>query len=154
MLAIGHRAPEFTLPTDSGGEVSLTTLLNRGPLLLCFLPSRLPPSAARGMAALAPTLREAGLQIACISQQPAARLRRVHRQPFPGPILSDVGKAVIHMYEAAGAAGIGVRRASYLIDPGRVIRGTACSAFRSSPHARLVRQSRELLTKAIANDRR
>jgi peroxiredoxin Q/BCP len=151
MLSIGHRAPEFTLPSSSGGEISLTTLLNRGPLLLCFLPSRLLPGAVRGLAALEPALREAGLQIACVSQRPVGHSRL---RPLAGPMLSDVGKAVIHMYEVAGPAGLGVRRASYLIDPGRIIRGAARSTYRTSPHVRLVRRSRELLTSAIANHMR
>jgi len=149
MLAIGHRAPEFTLPADDGGEVSLTTLLNRGPLLLCFLPAPLVTSAvraARDIAALQPQLQQAGLQVACISQRPLARYRRArHRQRLPSCLLSDAGKDVIQMYEVAGPAGIGVRRASFLIDSGRIIRGTARSAFRNLPHARLIRQARALL---------
>ena len=32
MLALGTRAPEFTLPDQDGRNVSLTTLLNYGPL--------------------------------------------------------------------------------------------------------------------------
>ena len=149
MLEIGHRAPEFTLPADDGSEISLTTLLNRGPLLLCFLPT--PPAtsaarAARGIAALQPQLQRAGLQVACISQRPLARYRRAqHRHPLSFPLLSDAGKDVIQMYEVAGPAGIGVHRASFLIDCGRIIRGSARSAFRGSPHARLVRQARALL---------
>src|SRR5690349_12188217 len=34
MLAVGARAPEFTLPDQDGRDVSLTSLLNRGPLVL------------------------------------------------------------------------------------------------------------------------
>ncbi len=36
MLAIGSRAPEFTLPDQDDRTISLSTLLNRGPLILYF----------------------------------------------------------------------------------------------------------------------
>jgi peroxiredoxin Q/BCP len=36
MLAIGSRAPEFTLPDHDDRTVSLSTLLSRGPLILYF----------------------------------------------------------------------------------------------------------------------
>ena len=43
MLAIGSRAPEFTLPDQDDRNVSLTTLLNRGPLILYFYPADFTP---------------------------------------------------------------------------------------------------------------
>jgi peroxiredoxin len=36
MLAVGSRAPEFTLPDQDGRDISLTTLLHAGPLILYF----------------------------------------------------------------------------------------------------------------------
>ena len=39
MLAMGGRAPEFTLPDQDGHSVSLTTLLRHGPLILYFYPA-------------------------------------------------------------------------------------------------------------------
>jgi peroxiredoxin Q/BCP len=43
MLALGTRAPEFTLPDQDGRNVSLTTLLNSGPLILYFYPADFTP---------------------------------------------------------------------------------------------------------------
>ena len=39
MLAIGERAPEFTLPDQDGRSLSLSTLLRDGPLILYFYPA-------------------------------------------------------------------------------------------------------------------
>jgi cytochrome oxidase Cu insertion factor (SCO1/SenC/PrrC family) len=35
-LAVGDTAPDFTLPEAAGAEVSLSTLLEQGPVLLYF----------------------------------------------------------------------------------------------------------------------
>jgi peroxiredoxin len=39
MLALGARAPEFTLPNQDDQSVSLSTLLRNGPLILYFYPA-------------------------------------------------------------------------------------------------------------------
>src|SRR5579871_2809890 len=39
MLAMGGRAPEFTLPDQDEQSVSLSTLLRHGPLILYFYPA-------------------------------------------------------------------------------------------------------------------
>ncbi|MDH3276141.1 MAG: redoxin domain-containing protein, partial [Gammaproteobacteria bacterium] len=43
MLKIGSRAPEFVLQSDSGAEMSLTDLLDDGPLILYFYPADFTP---------------------------------------------------------------------------------------------------------------
>ena len=43
MLAVGSRAPEFTLEDQDGQETSLTDFLNRGRLLLYFYPADFTP---------------------------------------------------------------------------------------------------------------
>ena len=43
MLAVGARAPEFTLPDQDGRDTSLTSLLNHGPLVLFFYPADFTP---------------------------------------------------------------------------------------------------------------
>src|ERR1700721_4725297 len=35
-LQVGQKAPDFTLPNATGGEVSLSSLLKKGPLVLSF----------------------------------------------------------------------------------------------------------------------
>jgi len=47
MLAIGSRAPEFTLPDQDDRTVSLSTMLNRGPLILYFYPADFTPGCTR-----------------------------------------------------------------------------------------------------------
>ena len=148
MLAVGARAPEFTLPDQDGRDTSLTTLLNHGPLVLFFYPADFTPGCTKEvcmMRDLHSELAARGLSVAGISPQGAAshqNFRAKHNLPFK--LLSDAGKAVIAMYEVRGPLGIGVRRATYLIDPSRHIRDAVLADFRISRHEDFVRRAMAL----------
>jgi peroxiredoxin len=45
------------------------------------------------------------------------------------------------MYEVNGPLGLGVRRATYLIDPARHIRGAVLADFRISQHEDFIRKA-------------
>jgi peroxiredoxin Q/BCP len=144
MLAVGARAPEFTLPDQDGRDTSLTTLLNRGPLVLFFYPADFTPGCTKEVCMLRDLHSELvsrGLNVAGISPQGAQShrgFRAKHNLPFT--LLSDAHKAVIRMYEVAGPLGFGVRRATYLIDPSRHIRDAILADFRISRHEDFVRR--------------
>jgi peroxiredoxin Q/BCP len=145
MLAIGGRAPEFTLPDQDERNVSLSTLLRDGPLILYFYPADFTPGCTREACALRDLhgdILQAGLDIAGVSpQEPATHraFREKYRLPFT--LLSDVEKSVIRMYEVRGPLGFGVRRATYLIDQARYIRGAVLADFRIAEHEEFVRKA-------------
>ncbi len=37
-IKVGDRAPDFTLPDTEGGQVTLSRLLEKGPVILFFFP--------------------------------------------------------------------------------------------------------------------
>jgi peroxiredoxin Q/BCP len=158
VLEIGTHAPEFTLPSHDGTEVSLSTLLNRGPLLLYFYVADFAPHCVRHAEAIgriAPQLQRDGLVVAGISSQSPAshgRFRRSFR--LPQTLLADEDKAVIHMYDVSGALGLLVRRVSYLIDQGRIIRGALLADFRISSHTHFMLEARPRLDAIAAQLRR
>ena len=145
MLAIGSRAPEFTLPDQDDRSVSLTTLLNRGPLVLYFYPADFTPGCTREACMLRDMHAEisnAGLSVAGISPQAPERhteFREKYKLPFT--LLADVEKFVIKMYDVNGPLGLGVRRVTYLIDQARVIRAAVKADFRISQHEDFVRKA-------------
>jgi len=145
MLAMGARAPEFTLPDQDGQSVSLSTLLGHGPLILYFYPADFTPGCTREACALRDLhdeILKAGLTVAGVSpQDPASHraFREKHRLPFT--LLSDVDKFVIRMYEVRGPLGFGVRRGTYLIDQARYIRGAVLADFRIAEHEDFVRKA-------------
>jgi len=145
MLAMGARAPEFTLPDQDEHNVSLSTLLRHGPLILYFYPADFTPGCTREACALRDLHGEilrSGLDVAGVSpQDPASHraFREKHQLPFT--LLSDVDKSVIRMYEVRGPLGFGVCRATYLIDQARYIRGAVLADFRIAQHADFVRRA-------------
>ena len=143
MLTVGERAPEFTLPDETGRDRSLTELLNgAGAVVLYFYPADFTPGCTRQACSLRDLyaeIRKAGLLVAGISPQSAtshAKFRDTYNLPFT--LLSDQHKAVIKMYGVNGPLGIGVRRASFLVDGGRRIRDTVLADFMIGRHADFV----------------
>jgi thioredoxin-dependent peroxiredoxin len=148
MLAIGARAPEFTLPDQDDRSVSLSNLLARGPLILYFYPADFTPGCTREACMLRdlhPEILEAGLNVAGVSPQSPQRHREFHqRYRLPFTLLADEEKFVIGMYGVNGPLGLGVRRATYLIDPTRTIRDAVLANFRIGLHEDFVRKATAL----------
>lgn len=148
MLPIGSRAPEFTLPDQDDRNVSLTTLLNRGPLILYFYPADFTPGCTKEACMLRDLhseIQKVGLNVAGVSPQPPERhaeFRDKYKLPFT--LLSDVEKFVIRMYDVNGPLGLGVRRGTYLIDQARQIRGAVLADFRISQHEDFIRRAAAL----------
>ena len=145
MLAIGSRAPEFTLPDQDDRAVSLSTLLNRGALILYFYPADFTAGCTREACMLRDMhteIQKVGLGVAGISPQSPERhteFRETYKLPFI--LLSDVEKFVIKMYDLNGPLGLGVRRGTYLIDQSRQIRGAVLADFRISQHEDFIRKA-------------
>lgn len=145
MLAMGARAPEFTLPNQEGQNVSLSTLLRQGPLILYFYPADFTPGCTREACILRDLHSEilaAGLDVAGVSpQDPASHRAFREKYELPFTLLSDVDKFVVRMYDVRGPLGFGVRRATYLIDQARYIRGAVLADFRIAEHEDFVRKA-------------
>lgn len=145
MLAMGARAPEFTLPDQDEHNVSLSTLLRHGLLILYFYPADFTPGCTREACVLRDLhaeILQSGLDVAGVSPQDPAS-HRAFRQKYqlPFTLLSDVDKSVIRMYDVRGPLGFGVRRATYLIDQARYIRGAVLADFRIAQHEGFVRKA-------------
>jgi thioredoxin-dependent peroxiredoxin len=145
MLKAGERAPEFTLPDETGTDRSLTELLSSGAIILYFYPADFTPGCTRQACVLRDLqdeVQRAGLRVVGISPQSPeshAKFRAKYNLPFV--LLSDQHKAVVKMYGVNGPLGIGVRRASYLIDGGRRIRDSILADFMIAKHAEFVRKA-------------
>ena len=138
MLKPGAIAPDFTLPDQDGNDVRLADLLSKGPVLLYFYPADFTPGCTKeacGLRDRFPTISAAGLTIVGVSpQSPEShrRFREEHRLPFT--LLADEKKQVVKLYDCDGPFGIGVRRATYLVDPSGTIRDAVLADFRIGRH--------------------
>jgi peroxiredoxin Q/BCP len=145
MLKTGERAPEFTLPDDTGKDRSLTDFLNAGATVLYFYPADFTPGCTRQACALRDLqseIKNAGLRVVGISpQSPETHAKFRSKYDLPFALLSDADKAVIKMYGVNGPLGFGVRRATYLIDGSRRIRDAVLADFGIGRHIDFVRKA-------------
>jgi peroxiredoxin Q/BCP len=145
MVKAGERAPEFTLPDETGKDRSLTELLSAGAIVLYFYPADFTPGCTRQACVLRDIhseIKSAGLRVVGISPQSPeshARFKAKYRLPFV--LLSDEQKTVVKMYGVNGPLGIGVRRATYLIDASRRIRDVVLADFKIGRHEEFVRKA-------------
>lgn len=146
MLEIGSRAPEFLLPNDEGGETALSDLLTNGPLILYFYPADFTPGCTKEACSIRDIhndIQSVGLQVAGISPQDEEshqRFRKEHELPFI--LLSDPEKVAIKMYDVDGPFGVGVRRATFLINQDRKIQDAVLADV-------FIGQHKEFIEKAV-----
>ena len=145
MLKTGERAPEFTLPDDTGKDRSLTDFLNAGATVLYFYPADFTlgcTAYACALRDLQSEIKNAGLRVVGVSpQSPETHARFRSKYDLPFALLSDADKAVIKMYGVNGPLGFGVRRATYLIDGSRRIRDAVLADFGIGRHIDFVRKA-------------
>jgi peroxiredoxin Q/BCP len=138
MLEKGERAPDFTLPDQDGRERTLTALLDGEALILYFYPADFTPGCTReacDLRDLHTQILGAGLRVVGVSpQSPESHRRFRDKYSLPFILLSDERKSVIQAFGVDGPLGIGVRRATFLIDRGRVIRDAVVADLRVAKH--------------------
>ncbi len=145
MLTAPARAPEFILQDDQGTDTSQTHLLQSGPLILYFYPADFTPGCTREACAIRDIhedLVSVGLIVAGVSPQDPeshARFRQEHDLPFV--LLSDPDKVAIKMYDVDGPLGVGVRRATFLINQDRSIHDAMLADVRISRHEKFIRKA-------------
>jgi peroxiredoxin Q/BCP len=131
-LAPGDPAPDFTLPTDAGGTLSLKELRGRRVVLYAY-PAAMTPGCTTQACdfrdSLA-SLQAAGYEVVGISPDSPDRLVAFReRDALTFPLVSDADKAVLTAYGAYGEKQLygktvtGVIRSTFVIDEeGRVER--------------------------------
>lgn len=142
MLDVGDTAPDVALEGYEGPEGTLSELLAGDSLLLYFYPADFSPVCTREACAFRDrndALNEVGVRIVGVSPQGAdshRRFRDTHKLPFP--LISDASRALIEAFGVGGPFGIGVRRATFLIGPDRVIRARALADLFLGSHLELI----------------
>ena len=147
MLKPGTPAPDFELPDQDGRRRRLAGLLQRGPLILYFYPADFTPGCTReacDFRDLHARMLTAGLRVVGVSpQSPESHARFRDRHALPFTLLSDEGRTVIRAYDVAGPLGIGVRRATYLVDPRGHIADAVLADLRVGRHQAFVERAIE-----------
>jgi peroxiredoxin Q/BCP len=123
---VGDAAPDFTLPSQSGEQVTLSHLWNRGPVVLYFYPKDETPGCTTEACTFRDSyevFREAGAEVVGVSSDSVAshgRFAEKHRLPFT--LLADDGGGVRKRYGVRSTFGILPGRVTYVIDRQGVVR--------------------------------
>jgi thioredoxin-dependent peroxiredoxin len=123
-IAVGDRAPAFTLPATGGGQVSLSDFAGR-PVVLVFYPGDDTPVCTRQLNSYNDGLEQftaLDAQVLGISAQGLESHERFRgKHGFGFPLLSDSDKAVAAAYGTVGPLGF-PRRSVFIIDAEGVVR--------------------------------
>ena len=130
MLAIGTKAPEFTLP-DQNGEMKSLSDYKGQKVILYFYPKDMTSGCTKQACAfseLYPQFREKGAVVLGVSKDSVASHKRFEEKyGLPFVLLSDTERTVIEAYDVwkekklYGKVSYGVVRTTYLIDEDCVI---------------------------------
>ena len=126
MPEISDPAPEFTLPRDGGGEVTLSALRGTA-VVLFFYPRDDTPGCTKesiGFSELLQEFADAGAKVFGISRDSVAKHDKfVAKHSLTTPLLSDEGSTVCEDYgvwvekNMYGNKSMGIERSTFLIDP-------------------------------------
>jgi len=145
MLKRGDRAPEFALPDPDGRQRRLSEMLLGGSVVLYFYPADFTPGCTReacDFRDLHARILGSDLQVVGISPQSPdshRRFRETHALPFL--LLSDEEKLTIRAYGVDGPFGMGVRRASFLIDDQGRVEDAVLADFIIARHRKFVERA-------------
>lgn len=145
MLEPGKKAPDFTLPDQDGKSVRLSDLLTEGPVLLYFYPADFTPGCTKeacDIRDMHDDISDVGIRVIGISPQDEdshTRFRQKHRLPFT--LLADTDKSVVRAFGADGPLGIGVRRATFLIDSAGIVQDVVVADVRIGRHTEFIREA-------------
>ena len=130
MLAIGTKAPDFTLP-DQNGEMRLLSDYKGQKVILYFYPKDMTSGCTKQACAfseLYPQFREKGAVVLGVSKDSVASHKRFEEKyGLPFVLLSDTERTVIEAYDVwkektlYGKVSYGVVRTTYLINEDGVI---------------------------------
>ena len=143
MLKAGDQAPDFTLPDQDGRQVTLSEVCAEGYVVVYFYPADFTPGCTREACAIRDMHSEiasSGVRVLGISPQDSAshaRFRERYRLPFT--LLADPDKTAVKDYGVDGPFGIGVRRATFLVNPDRIIESSVVADLRIGLHEDFIR---------------
>jgi len=146
-LSVGDRAPDFTLPDQSGRPVRLRDLMGKKNVVLYFYPKDATPGCtaeARAFRDAYDAFTEADTEVIGVSSDSVKsheRFAAKHALPFT--LLSDRDGKVRELYGVERTLGILPGRVTYVIDRGGVVRHVYSSQFAATRH---VREARHALT--------
>ena len=137
-VGVGSKAPDFTLPSQSGEMVSLKDFLGERVVILYFYPKDDTPGCTKEACAFRDEHEEFGkldaevIGVSSDSVESHKRFAEKHNLSFT--LLSDEGGKVRRMYGVPNTFGIFPGRVTYVIDEAGVVRHVFSSQIGAVKH--------------------
>ena len=137
-VGVGSKAPDFTLPSQSGEMVSLKEFLDEKLVILYFYPKDDTPGCTKEACAFRDEHEEFGkldaevIGVSSDSVESHKRFAEKHNLSFT--LLSDEGGKVRRMYGVPNTFGIFPGRVTYIIDEAGVVRHVFSSQIGAVKH--------------------
>jgi len=149
-MDVGDKAPDFEAVDQHGQRVTLSVLLEDGPVVLFFYPKAMTSGCTKESCHfrdLAGEFAELGAQRIGISVDSVDRQARFDAANDLGyPLLSDPDRSIAATFGTKRFGILGTRRITFVIDTDRTILGEIRSETRMQEHAdvalRVLRESR------------
>ena len=127
---VGSKAPDFTLMDQDRKPVTLSAVLQQGPVVLAFFPAAFSSTCQKEMCTFRDSLAALGAakgQVLGVSTDTFFALKAwAEQQQLNFPLLSDFNKEVIARYGVVNPDMIGLKnlakRAVFVIDPQGIVR--------------------------------
>ena len=152
-LEAGEKAPNFTLPTQSGESWRLVDALSEGPVVLFFYPkdeTKVCTAEACSFRDQHEVFADSGASVVGVSSDSVGSHKRFaehHRLPYT--LLSDVGGKVRKQFGIKKTLGLFDGRVTFVIDRDGTVRHAFSSALNAQAHVEeALRTVRELTAEA------
>jgi peroxiredoxin Q/BCP len=135
---VGSKAPDFSLPSQSGKMVSLKDFIGEKPVILYFYPKDDTPGCVKEACAFRDEyekFRKLDAEVVGVSSDSVAShqsFAEKHHLPFT--LLSDEGGKVRRLYGVPSTLGVFPGRVTYVIDEAGVIRHVFSSQVAAVQH--------------------
>lgn len=138
-MQVGDLVPDFTATTDTGVEVSLSDLLDKGPVVLFFYPKADTPGCtaeACHFRDLAAEFSEVGAQRVGVSRDDVGTQRAFgEKYGFDFPLLADPDGEIAKIFGAKRLGPLWSKRQTFVIDTDGRVRAVIKSESNMEQHA-------------------
>jgi len=137
-IEVGDRAPDFTLPSQSGDTVSLSDFRGKKAVVLYFYPKDNSPGCTKEACAFRDSyeaFKEAGAEVVGVSSD-SEESHGLFSLKFGLPfiLLSDEGGKVRELYGVPSSLGLIPGRVTYVIDKEGIVRRVFSSQLNAEKH--------------------
>nr|ADN15177.1 Peroxiredoxin [Gloeothece verrucosa PCC 7822] len=137
-LKVGDRAPDFTLPSQSGEKVSLSDFLGKKAVVVYFYPKDDTPGCTAESCAFRDSyevFKQAGAEVIGISgDSPQSHQSFASKYKLPFILLSDTNNQVRKLFGVPATLFILPGRVTYVIDQEGIVKHIFDSAFDFKAH--------------------